>query len=315
MRQHIYLPLPSLSLSHHNNDPHQQHITTTGTVLYLQDLLLLNATLLNPNQGNPSTAFLPTALQLPPGGLLKLRDVVMVVSQDTLTSYVAFLRSVPAATMYSDNTTFLHLRNYSYSPFAAAEARSLSLIAPGGASVGGTRLGLLLPFVGISSSSSRNVTSSGVGCSADVVQRVAAQQRMDQATVVAACGDAAGVTTVTDSYVLGASNATLLRQMQQLAGAATDTAASSPQPQQPLLVLLSSNVSVHSKAWGSAWPAGGVVLRRPVAWVGSSSAPTSLDFGMEAGQVRERCECGLVSLAAQTVVTLQVAIACKFNSR
>lgn len=228
---------------------------------------------MNPNQGNPSTAFLPTSLALPPGALLKLRDVILVVTQETMQSYVAFLRSVQGATLFTDNSTFLHIRNYSYSPFAAVEARSLTLVAPAGAAVRGTPLNLLRPFL-------HGSNGSNGGCNADLISTVAQQQQVDRETVAAACGDSAGIVIVTDSYVLGASNATLLPALQQLASGVEDVS------RQPLLVIFGSNVTLSSRAWGRAWPAGGVVLRRPVGWVGSSSRPTSVDFGMEVGQVR-----------------------------
>jgi hypothetical protein len=249
-----------------------------GSVLLLQDLLLLNISLADPTQGDVATAFLPTSLELPAGALLKLRDVIMVVDQDTLQVYVAFLRSIRemSRAMYTDNSTFLHVRNYSASLFAAVEARTLTLVAPSAASVRGTPMRLLEPFLapGGSSSSGRNG-----GCSAAVVARVAAQQQVDEETVTAACGDSAGVVTVTDSYVLGANNVTLLPLLRQLASGPED------ESQQPLLVLFSSNVTLASSVWGQQWPAGGIVLRRPVAWVGSSSLPTSVDFRMEVGQV------------------------------
>lgn len=148
----------------------------------------------------------------------------------------------------------------------------------------------LLPFLPSRGSSSGG--NSG-GCGPENVARLAEQLQVEQETVAAACGDAAGVVTVTDSYVLGASNAMLLPLLQQLASGQEDAS------RQPLLVVLGSNVTVASRAWGQAWPAGGVVLRRPVAWVGSSSRPTSVDFGMEARQVggwavktrERRCAC------------------------
>lgn len=247
--------------------------TLTGSVLLLQDLLLLNVSLVNPNQGNPSTAFLPTSLALPPGALLKLRDVILVVTQETMQPYVAFLRSVQGATLFTDNSTFLHIRNYSYSPFAAVEAHSLTLVAPTGAAVRGTPLSLLRPFLRGSNGGSNG------GCSADLISTVAQQQQVDRETVAAACGDSAGIINVTDSYVLRANNATLIPVLQQLASGVEDAS------RQPLLVIFGSNVTLSSRVWGRAWPAGGVVLRRPVGWVGSSSRPTSVDFGMEVGQV------------------------------
>jgi hypothetical protein len=201
----------------------------------------------------------------------------MVVRQDDLQAYVPFVRSVRGTTFLTDNTTFLHLRNFS-SIFSSVEVRAVTLVAPKDASVRGTALNLILPFLPSSSSSSSSGSSGG--CSADVIDRVAQQLQFDVETVAAACGDAAGVITVTDSYVLGASNGTLIPLMQQLASGVEDAS------RQPLLVLFQSNVTLASKAWGAQWPQGGVVLRRPVAWVGSSSMPTSIDFSMEVGQVR-----------------------------
>jgi hypothetical protein len=257
-----------------------------GSVLLLQDLLLLNTSLADPTQGDVATAFLPTSLRLPRGALLKLRDVIMVVDQDTLLAYIAFLRSVRgmARVTYTDDRTFLHVRNYSASPFAAVQVRSVTLVAPRAASVRGTPVSNLAPYLPPGSSSS----SSNGGCSAAVVARVSAQQRVAEETVTAACGDSAGVITVTDSYILGANNVTLLPLLRQLASGPEDES----RQRQPLLVIFSSNVTLASSVWGRQWPTGGVVLRRPVAWVGSSSLPTSVDFRMEIGQVCARVSRG-----------------------
>lgn len=65
-----------------------------GGTLLLQDVLLCNASLTSPS-GNPSLVLLPSALQLPVGALLKLRDVMLFVSQDTLQQYIGFMLGVP----------------------------------------------------------------------------------------------------------------------------------------------------------------------------------------------------------------------------
>lgn len=249
--------------------------TVTGGVLLLQDLLLLNVSLASPSTGNPSTAFLPTSLALP---VLKLRDVIMTVSQDTLQAYVAFLQGVADTTLVTDNTTFLHVRNYSATPFAAVEARALTLIAPRAAPINGTPLGLLQQAIGSGSASSGPCSSPNR--TPDSQQQQQLLQQYDPSVVQAACGDAAGVVTVTDSYVLGVTNATFLQLMQQLAGGDEDA------NRQPVLALFATNITLAPNAWGSDWPAGGVAIRKPVVWVGSSQWPTSIDFGMALGQVR-----------------------------
>ncbi|WIA23478.1 hypothetical protein OEZ85_000223 [Tetradesmus obliquus] len=224
-----------------------------GGSLLLQDLLLANATLASPI-GNPNTVLLPAGLELPPGALLKLRDVVMVVAQQQLQEYIGFMLSVPQAVIFTDNVSFLHIRNYTNPPFGQVEARSATLIAPEGARINNVPLGVLRamqPKANSSSSSSSN-------------------------DAAAAQGDGAGIVTVTDSYVLGANNATLLPLLRRLGGQET---------QQPLLVLIESNVTLAPAAWGNAWPQGGLKVQRPTVWAGSSWRATSIDFGMEVGQI------------------------------
>jgi hypothetical protein len=93
----------------------------------------------------------------------------------------------------------------------------------------------------------------------------------------AARGDAAGVVTVTDNYILGSTNNTMLTLMQQLA---------TMQPSNlPLFVNIASNLTLSPAAWGAAWPAGGLKVSRPVIWFGSSWRSASIDFGMAAGQI------------------------------
>lgn len=250
-----------------------------GISLLLQDLMLLNVTIVSPNQADLNKAFLPAHLELSSARLLSLQDVVMVVSDAAIQDYITFLRSVPRVTSYTDNTTFLHVRNYSNAPFGVVEARSLTLVAPRRASVRGTPLTLVAPALLPRNYSTSSTGGRGRGCSDEEIASISKQQRIDKETVVAACGDSAGIITATDSYVLGANNSTMVPLLQQLASGVED------QSRQPLLVLLQSNVTFASKVWGSKWPKGGVVLRRPVAWVGSSSGVTSVDFGMEVGQV------------------------------
>lgn len=152
------------------------------------------------------------------------------------------------APVFTDNTTFLHIVNYTSYPFGVVEARAVTLIAQEEASLGGQRVALLqfLPTAG-------------------------------NPAAAAARGDAAGVVTVTDSYVLGATNTTMLPLMQQLA---------MMQPtNMPLFVNIASNLTLFPAAWGAAWPFGGLKIGRPAIWFGSSWRHASIDFGMEAGQI------------------------------
>ncbi|KAF8061104.1 BAK1 [Scenedesmus sp. PABB004] len=207
-------------------DPAPALLLPRGGALVLQDLLLVNASL-TPPDGNPSLALLPRALApLPPGASLRLRDVQAL-------AHLAFLLAVPAATLLSDNTSFVHLRNFSAPPFGVVEARALTLLAPAAARVGAGD---------------------------------------------AAGGDAAGIVTVTDSYVLAATNATLVPLLRRLAGAPSAS---------PLLVALAANASLAPRfAPPGAWPPGGLVVARPLVLLGSSWRVTSLDLGMQVGQVQ-----------------------------
>jgi hypothetical protein len=101
---------------------------------------------------------------------------------------------------------------------------------------------------------------------------------VDEAALEAARGDAAGVVLATDSYVLGATNATLLRQLKEL---------NAPQmsAQRPLLICLATNVTLFPKAWGTAWPAAGVAIRRHLLLLGSSVRRPSIDLGMQVRQM------------------------------
>eukprot|EP00775_Hariotina_reticulata_P006912 gene6912-7128_t len=218
-----------------------------GAILLLQDILLVDAVLNSP-QGNPNKVLLPAALDLPPGAQLKLRDMFIMVTGEQLTDYIAFMLGVPQAPVFTDNTTFLHIVNYTSYPFGVVEARAVTLIAQEEASLSGQRVALLqfLPTAG-------------------------------NPAAAAARGDAAGVVTVTDSYVLGATNTTILPLMQQLA---------MMQPtNMPLFVNIASNLTLFPAAWGAAWPPGGLKIGRPAIWFGSSWRPASIDFGMEAGQI------------------------------
>ncbi|KAF6237641.1 hypothetical protein COO60DRAFT_1653111 [Scenedesmus sp. NREL 46B-D3] len=276
-----------------------------GGTLLLQDLLIANASLASPI-GNPSLVLLPTGIDLPPGAVIKLRDVVMVVEQQQLQEYIGFMLGVPQprtqggarahdagravcsgsqlwqpvgeapvvvsgagvwsaaawgsemgrfwrgrAALFTDNVSFLHIRNYTNEPFGLVEARSVTLVAPEGARINDTPLGVLQAM-----QQPRNSSRSGAAA--------------------ATWGDGAGVVTVTDSYALGATNATLLPLLRRLGGQET---------QQPLLVLIASNVTLAPAAWGGAWPAGGLRVSRPVVWSGSSWRKSTIDFGMEVGQV------------------------------
>jgi hypothetical protein len=105
----------------------------------------------------------------------------------------------------------------------------------------------------------------------------------------AAATDPAGIVTAIDSYVIGANNDTLLQLLQDL---------NSPQlpAQQPLLIGLTSNVTLSPVTWGSAWPAGGLVLRRPLVLVGSSVQQTSTDLGMQVHQIVLECASANVTI-------------------
>lgn len=318
----------ALTTPYHPCEHTQPTHTHTGGILLLQDLLLLNVSLTSPTAGNPSTALLPAALgRLPPGALLKLRNVVLSMSAGSLRAYAVFLQGAAGATLFTDNTTFLHLRNFSSAPFGAVEALSLTLVAPAAAAVNGRPLAPLLTAWG-SGAAGTSSEDGSAGSAEELARRCAAlgsARGAVQAAAAAVCADAAGVPTVTDSYVLGASNATLLPALQRLGGgvaaagdgdgAASSAASSVASFAAPLLVLLASNVTLAPRAWGAAWPARGLVLRRPVGWVGSSQRPTSLDFGMHVGQVgpvvglpvavcalaptlaSHRCKCGVLPTA------------------
>jgi hypothetical protein len=132
-------------------------------------------------------------------------------------------------------TSFLQIRSYSSKAAAAAnssssssssataavEAHSVTLIAPAGATVDSTPLAVLQSLA--AAVDSRGDSSSTAG-------------PVDNAALTAARGDAAGVVLATDSYVLGATNATLLQQLQDL---------NAPQmsAHRPLLICLASNVT------------------------------------------------------------------------
>jgi hypothetical protein len=154
------------------------------------------------------------------------------------------------AVLFTDNVSFLHIRNYTNPPFGLVEARSVTLIAPEGARINNIPLGVLRAMQKPGDSNSK--------------------------AAAAAKGDGAGIVAVTDSYILGATNATLLPLLQRLGGQET---------QQPLLVLIQSNVTLAAAAWGDAWPEGGLKILRPTIWAGSSWQATSIDFRMEVGQV------------------------------
>jgi hypothetical protein len=265
-----------------STDPHlSQHCTCSpafcaafpaGGSLTLRSLLLANTTLASPQVA----AFLPLPLQFPSAARLLLQDVQMVVSQQQLQQYAAFLQQLPSAVFVSDNVTFIHIRNFSSSSAAAGIAavagdgkvdvtvRSVTLIAPSAASLNSTPVTVLQALAASQAQQQQNSSSSGAIAAASAL--------------AAAGSDASGVITATDSYVLAATNATLLQLLQQL---------NSPQlsADGPLLVHLASNVSLAPRFWGSDWPAAGLVLRRAVVFVGSSWQPTSIDLGMEVGQV------------------------------
>jgi hypothetical protein len=241
-----------------------------GGSLQLQGLLLSDAALPNP-QESPSLAFQPAGLALGAGSTLLLRDVLLLVSSETLQQYNAYLGALPYVVIVTDGASFLHIRSYSSKAAAAAgnsssnaaavEAHSVTLIAPAGSTIGGTPLTVL-------QSLAATIDSRGSSNNAPV----------DEAALEAARGDAAGVVLATDSYVLGATNATLLRQLKEL---------NAPQmsAQRPLLICLATNVTLFPKAWGTAWPAAGVAIRRHLLLLGSSVRRPSIDLGMQVRQM------------------------------
>lgn len=166
------------------------------------------------------------------------------------------------AVLLTDNVSFLHIRNYTNPPFGVVEARSVTLIAPDGARINYVPTGILQSIASSTSSTQRQQIIAGSA---------------DPAAIAAAQGDAAGIVTATDSYVLGASNATMIPLMQRLAG--------QDGTQQPLFVAIASNLSLAPRFWGSAWPTDGLQINRPVVWAGSSWDKTSIDLGMQVGQV------------------------------
>lgn len=235
-----------------------------GGVLLLQDLLLTDVTLTNPEQGNPNNALLPTNIQLPNAVALKLRDVIFVVTQQQLQQYVSYMLGIPQVTISTDNVSFLHIRNYTNPPFGVVEARGLTLIAPAGAEIDNTPLPVL----------------------------------QASKTAGAASSDGAGIVTVTDNYVLAATNKTLLPLMQRLAGREDS--------KQPLFVNLATNMTLSPTIWGPAWPAAGVVIRRPVIWSGSSWRTTSLDMGMDVGQIDLSHQYSNMTLMSVALVSLTI---------
>jgi hypothetical protein len=212
----------------------------------------------------------------------------MVVSQQQLQQYAAFLQQVPSAVFVTDNTSFIHVRNFSSSgsilaadkaadAAAAASAAgdasemivdvySVTLVAPTGAAIRNTPITVLQALA--ASRAAQQQQQNGSVSGADV----------DATALAAAAGDAAGIVTATDSYVLAACDSTLLQLLLQLNSEQQPASA-------PLLIHLASNVSLAPRFWGSLWPAGGLVVRRPVVFVGSGWRPTSMDLGMEVGQV------------------------------
>lgn len=227
-----------------------------GGTLVLQDLLLTNVTLQNPKQ-NPNQALLPADLKLPASAILRLVDVKMIVRKSQLQDYIVHVMSYPNIVYWTDGVSFLHIRSYSSSlvdgTAAVVEGSTITLLAPEGARLNGTPVTILQSL-----RDDRQV--SGV----------------DPATVAAAQGDAAGVVTVTDSYVLGATNSTLVRLIQRLA--------SQDESKAPLLLFIASNITFSPADKDPEWPSGGVKIKRPTIWVGSSWRNTSLDFHMEVGQ-------------------------------
>ncbi|KAF6255312.1 hypothetical protein COO60DRAFT_231378 [Scenedesmus sp. NREL 46B-D3] len=122
-----------------------------GGSLLLQQLLLADASLPNP-QEFPSQALQPSGLNLGAGSTLLLQDVLLLVSTQTLQQYTAYMDALPSVVLVTDGTSFLHIRSYSSKAAAAAnsssmaaavEARSVTLVAPAGSSIGGTPLTVL----------------------------------------------------------------------------------------------------------------------------------------------------------------------------
>jgi hypothetical protein len=248
----------------------------SGGSLLLQGLLLVNASLPSP-QTSPGQLLQPSGINLAAGSTLLLRDVLLMVNRQTLQQYVAHMGSLPSVVYVTDGASFLHIRSYSSkaaaaaksssssSPAAAAlEAHSVTLIAPGGSTIGGTPLMVLQSLAATIDSRSSSSSSSNAA--------------VDPALLAAARGDAAGVVLATDSYILGATNATLLRQLQDL----NALQISGPRP---VLICLASNVTLAPRAWGKAWPAAGVAIRRQVVLVGSSVRRPSIDLGMQVRQL------------------------------
>jgi hypothetical protein len=91
----------------------------------------------------------------------------------------------------------------------------------------------------------------------------------------------------TDSYVLSVTNNTFLPELQELAATAATP--------RPLCLRITSHISAAAR-FNVDWPKGGLMIRRPVVWVGSAAAPTSMDLGMEAGQFVLQGEAANVSL-------------------
>jgi hypothetical protein len=220
----------------------------------------------------------------------------MVVSQQQLQQYAAFLQQVPSAVFVTDNTSFVYVRNISSSATvlaaeqaagaannaataaaaAAGDARgvivdaySVTLIAPSGTSINNTPITVLQTLAASRAMQQQQQQQTSSAASAGV----------DATALAAAAGDAAGIVAATDSYALAATDATLLQLLQQLNSEQQQASA-------PLLIHLATNVSLAPRFWGSAWPADGLVVRRPVVFVGSGWRPTSIDLKMEVGQVR-----------------------------
>lgn len=184
-----------------------------------------------------------------------MTDVRILVSPDQLQQYIVSVSGSPGTVSWTDNTTFLHIRSFSSAAAngsAGLEARHVTLLAQGAAT-----------------EASRS--PSGLGSNSSTAVATAA---VDSSSRSGTNADAAGILTVTDSYILSANNATLVTLLQQLAGL--------QQSNRPLLIFITSNMTF---AHGDPrWPAGGVNITRPTIWIGSSSSNTSLDFHMDVGQ-------------------------------
>eukprot|EP00878_Enallax_costatus_P044171 GHUV01052476.1.p1 GENE.GHUV01052476.1~~GHUV01052476.1.p1 ORF type:complete len:279 (-),score=51.44 GHUV01052476.1:279-1115(-) len=181
----------------------------------------------------------------------------MIVSKAQLQDYIVYVMSYPDIIHWTDGVSFLHIRSYSSGLIngtpSVVEGSTITLLAPEGAKLDGTPLTILQSL-----RDQRQV--SGV----------------DSTAVAAAQGDQAGIVTVTDGYVLGATNTSLVRLIQQLAGQEETKA--------PLLLFIASNITFSPASGDPEWPPGGVKIKRPTIWVGSSWRNTSLDFHMEVGQ-------------------------------